>query len=464
MTQIQFLTPEQIDLIPEYQEKWRRLYLSTQPIDQIRAAAAIKGAYAVMKRPEPEVVFCASPRAALDILQAHVAKTNVPNVEPDLRPDGFPRDFNKMFLQTALGAIAVKKKQQVASIKPLHDLLPEVMKKPQKRIRKHVDKCLPREITAKDLFEQGFSDASWFSEIAWPGNSEETGRASDNFSAAAEDFPRQDWEQLESMLSWIPGKSFFLRWWLKNWIQGMLMTQVYGFSHPPFQALVCSALSAQENMFLQENPPVITSELAMMCMFIDFANSVLQYPVAAQKWSALQGLVKYCGWILAVDGLCVVCDRPTQIHINEKYQFHADTEPALQYSDGFALYAHHGRSIPEKYGSVPASEWQVQWILEESNPAWQQTLMKEFGAARLHQALPTIEIDAYQGYRLLRLEGVSPQNDLILTLVNPDAEEPYAVFVPPHVNSMQLTIQSAHHRYAESVFPRPNLETRETDS
>ncbi|MEM7713541.1 MAG: hypothetical protein AAF349_08195, partial [Cyanobacteria bacterium P01_A01_bin.68] len=72
MTQIHFLTPEQEALIPEYQQKWKRIYLSTQPIEHNRAKAAVQGAYAVMGKPEPEVVFCSSPRAALDRLQAHI--------------------------------------------------------------------------------------------------------------------------------------------------------------------------------------------------------------------------------------------------------------------------------------------------------------------------------------------------------------------------------------------------------
>lgn len=77
MTQIQFLTPEQAALIPDYQEKWRRLYLSTQPIEQIRAAAAVQGAYAMMGKPEPEVVFCASPQAAMEALRRQVEQTEV---------------------------------------------------------------------------------------------------------------------------------------------------------------------------------------------------------------------------------------------------------------------------------------------------------------------------------------------------------------------------------------------------
>ena len=72
MTRIHFLTPEQEALIPEYQEKWKRIYLSTEPIQQNRAKAAVQGAYAVMGKAEPEVIFCSSPRAALERLQAYV--------------------------------------------------------------------------------------------------------------------------------------------------------------------------------------------------------------------------------------------------------------------------------------------------------------------------------------------------------------------------------------------------------
>ena len=143
MTQIQFLTPEQTALIPEYQEKWRRVYLSTQQIERVRAVAAIKGAYSVMKLPEPGGVFCSSPQAALTILDAHVARADVPNVAPALGADGFPRDFSKTFLQTALSIITIKKKQQLAGIKPLHDLLQAVLRRPQKQIAKHINRRLP---------------------------------------------------------------------------------------------------------------------------------------------------------------------------------------------------------------------------------------------------------------------------------------------------------------------------------
>ena len=455
MTQIQFLTPEQTALIPEYQEKWRRVYLSTQPIEQVRAVAAIKGAYSVMKQPEPEVVFCSSPQAALTILEAHVAKADLPNVDPDLGPDGFPRDFSKTFLQTALSIITIKKKLQLAGIKPLHDLLQAVLRRPQKQIAKHINRRLPKDVSVKDIFEQGFSSTRPLSDTQNHAEDEGNAQSFDDF-LGFEISPELDFSLIDSLFPLFPGKNFFLRLWLKGWIQGTLMMQIYGFSHPPFKNLVRSALSAQENMFLQENPPIVTSELVTMCTFIDFVKSVLKFPVPEQKWAALQGLVKYCGWILAVDGLCVVCDCPTHIRTNEKHEFYADGEPVLQYSDGFSLYAHDNAFIPEKYGSVPVSEWQIQWVLEEKNAAWQNALMQEFGAARLYQALATTEIEASGRYTLLSFDDVNTRNAYVLRQVDNETGEIYAVFSPQYVaRSIQTAIQHAHHTYDESVFPQP---------
>ncbi len=60
MAQINFLTDEQVALISEYQEKWRRVYLNTQPIDRIEAEAAVRRAYRMMGKPEPEVIIMRS--------------------------------------------------------------------------------------------------------------------------------------------------------------------------------------------------------------------------------------------------------------------------------------------------------------------------------------------------------------------------------------------------------------------
>lgn len=65
MYQIEKLTPEQEALIPVYREKWQQIGLSTERLDCERTVTAIKVAYTNSDEPEPEIIFCESPLAAL---------------------------------------------------------------------------------------------------------------------------------------------------------------------------------------------------------------------------------------------------------------------------------------------------------------------------------------------------------------------------------------------------------------
>lgn len=132
MTRIQFLTPEQEALIPEYQEKWKRIYLSTQPIERNRAKAAVQGAYAVMGKPEPEVIFCSSPRAGLDRLQAYVETTQQ---NPLPSQEEVQNDFFQ-FARAAWEMMKIKAKRESAGTKPLHGLQEQVARETYKSLEK----------------------------------------------------------------------------------------------------------------------------------------------------------------------------------------------------------------------------------------------------------------------------------------------------------------------------------------
>jgi hypothetical protein len=66
-TKIDKLTPEQEALIPVYKEKWRRIALSTEPIDRQKVAEAVKIACAAAGyEKEPKIIFFESPKAACE--------------------------------------------------------------------------------------------------------------------------------------------------------------------------------------------------------------------------------------------------------------------------------------------------------------------------------------------------------------------------------------------------------------
>lgn len=62
------LTPEQEALISVYDEKWRQIMYSTEPIDREKAAEAVKEAYLAIDEKEPEIRFWGSPYEAASLI------------------------------------------------------------------------------------------------------------------------------------------------------------------------------------------------------------------------------------------------------------------------------------------------------------------------------------------------------------------------------------------------------------
>ncbi|MEH1820899.1 MAG: DUF6745 domain-containing protein [Nostoc sp.] len=92
MSLIEKLTPEQEALIPVYREKWRAIALSTERIDKGKAAEAVRVAYAAISKKEPEIIFCDSSYAGLQIL---IQKQLELDINKDLLNSIFPRLTNK---------------------------------------------------------------------------------------------------------------------------------------------------------------------------------------------------------------------------------------------------------------------------------------------------------------------------------------------------------------------------------
>lgn len=88
LTKIAELTPKQKALIPAYNQKWKAIALSTEPIDRHKATEAVKAAYTLIGKAEPEIVFFDSPYGALDTLidqlenRPRVASDKLQKVQP----------------------------------------------------------------------------------------------------------------------------------------------------------------------------------------------------------------------------------------------------------------------------------------------------------------------------------------------------------------------------------------------
>lgn len=148
------------------------------------------------------------------------------------------------------------------------------------------------------------------------------------------------------------------------------------------------------NQQRSQNDNCIQPELwAVYASAFDYCISVLNCEYSPEKWEAIQSVVKDCGWIFPWKKTCLACDRPSKISFDSERRLHAEAEPAIQFTDGFCVYAYHGVVIPEKYGMLPPYKWQSQWILEETDRELKQVLIHGIGRVRIRRDLGNIELD-----------------------------------------------------------------------
>ena len=141
------------------------------------------------------------------------------------------------------------------------------------------------------------------------------------------------------------------------------------------------------------------------CSYYDFCISVLNYPHDQQRWQILQNVVKNCPWFFPFQGICFICDRPIKLSFNQENRLHGDGEPAIEHADGYKVYANSGVLLPEKYGTIPTSKWNSEWLLSERNAELRRVLVQGVGYNRICEELGAVELDSWKEYSLLEIKN-----------------------------------------------------------
>jgi hypothetical protein len=85
-----------------------------------------------------------------------------------------------------------------------------------------------------------------------------------------------------------------------------------------------------------------TAQWAALACRMDFYISVLNLQHDRKIWQAIQRLIYDCGFIMMFERVCIACPRPTKMIFDADNRLHGDLESALEFPDGYAVYAHHG--------------------------------------------------------------------------------------------------------------------------
>jgi hypothetical protein len=184
------------------------------------------------------------------------------------------------------------------------------------------------------------------------------------------------------------------------------------------------------------------------CKWLDFCISVLECEHEFEKeWKLLQSIVENCNWLFAYreflnyQNLVIIIDRPTKLLFDNQNNLHAEGEPAIQFADGYSLYAYHGVTLPEQYGKLHPNQWQAKWLLEESNAELRRVLIQGMGYHKICQELHAIELDSWQEYTLLKIDNeVDIELIYLLKMTCPSTGSIHILRVPPSVKSAREAI------------------------
>lgn len=311
------LTSEQKKLIHSYGDKWRQIAFSTEPIDRQKATEVLKAAYRITALEAPEIIFCESPYAAL----------------------------KNVFVKPMLDILLTRPKRQMTGIvgKIVKRKLGPPMWKKWKVLyasRKHggrnkIIRQLGRELChqVRDLHHS----LNW--ELY-----DRSGLLSALSDQMKKELPRDLLDLFDSKLA--------DRKWISTMIDSIAWQTMVSF-HP------LSLVGIARNL--------------------DCYYSVLNYPYSKKRWEIFSGLAELCSWSFLFEKKCVLCDRPRILSFDSQNRLHGEGEPAIQFADGYSLYAYHGVTIPEKYGKVHPSQWKGKWLLAEADPRLKGVLVHGMG-------------------------------------------------------------------------------------
>ena len=145
-------------------------------------------------------------------------------------------------------------------------------------------------------------------------------------------------------------------------------------------------------------------------------------------------------WMRSFSRISFVSKLPTIIegqNIEGRWVLHASSGPAIQFRDGYSLWALHGVRVPQALVETPSEQLNVQnWIVQESNAEIRREAVRKIGIERVCQQLKAKTIDSYKNYELLSLDIGKEHPRPYLKMKNPSIGVYHIEGVPQHIDSV----------------------------
>jgi len=143
------------------------------------------------------------------------------------------------------------------------------------------------------------------------------------------------------------------------------------------------------------------------------------YPAAVDRvLDVWLSVARNLGGFLAFRGVCFISERPTRLTVDERGRLHNEAGPAMQYSDGYCLYTHHGVRIGwDKAHIIETPESiTVQEIGAETNAEVRRVMIERYGQVRYIQDSGAVKIHE-DDYGVLYSKEVKDDEPILMVKV-----------------------------------------------
>jgi hypothetical protein len=177
-----------------------------------------------------------------------------------------------------------------------------------------------------------------------------------------------------------------------------------------------------------------------------------------EKRSRYKLIAQNLDFILPFENICIVCDRPIKIGWHDAGGIHCEDGPAVEYADGYKLWALEGYLVPEQVVMAPETQT-LEDIHQEENEEIRRIRINRFGWSRYisksHGEVLDIAMPRYGGMESL----IKTSMGNVLCTYDPSTGRPYSLEVPA---SLKICEQAQRYLLAPEVaFGRHGVDVEE---
>lgn len=174
--------------------------------------------------------------------------------------------------------------------------------------------------------------------------------------------------------------------------------------------------------------------------FYDYFRRVLALTTQTDPLQGLTQIAEHAGWWLPHQHICWMAERHRRVCRNGAGQLHNDAGPAVEYPDGFAIWALHGVRVPPELVQTPAEQMDPRLLLTDTNAEVRRERVRKIGIERVCAALTTKVLDTHGDYELLLLDLGDGRARPYLKMRNPSIGVYHIEGVAPHIHTVQHAI------------------------